>query len=173
VKRRLRILFIVVLSPGAPGLVKPAGAQTPRPGAVVAGQTAITLPDTTNYPAQAREILALEVKRSAAIAAHDTAWLATLYAADFRGVLAGGRLVDRPALFRVFNFDAPELRFTIDELVVRDFGSSAIAMGRLRTLRGGEVVGASRYLHSYVRRGAQWWIVAAAGSLVPTDAHRD
>ena len=169
---RLGILFIVVLSPCAPCLVEQAAAQTPSAGAVVAGQTTITLPDTTNYSAHAREILALEVKRSAAIAAHDTAWLATLYAADFRGVLAGGRLVDRPALFRVLSFDAPELRFTIDELEVRDFGSSAIAMGRLRTLRAGEAVGASRYLHSYVRRGAQWWIVAAAGSLVP-DAHRD
>ena len=130
-----------------------ASAQTPTSGEVVAGQTTITLPDSSAYSPAARRILALEVKRSAAIAAHDTAWLATVYAPDFRGV-------------------APDLRFTIDELEVRDFGAAVTVMGRLRTLRGGELAGESRYLHTYIRRGNYWWIVAAAGSAVPPDADR-
>ena len=139
----------------AASLVLPlrASAQTPTSGEVVAGQTTITLPDSSAYSPAARRILALEVKRSAAIAAHDTAWLATVYAPDFRGV-------------------APDLRFTIDELEVRDFGAAVTVMGRLRTLRGGELAGESRYLHTYIRRGNYWWIVAAAGSAVPPDADR-
>jgi ketosteroid isomerase-like protein len=149
-----------------------ASAQMPTSGEVAAGQTTITLPDTSAYSPAARRILALEVKRSAAIAAHDTAWLATVYAPDFRGVAAGGRRVDRPTLFQVFSRDAPGLRFTIDELEVRDFGAAATVMGRLRTLRGGELAGESRYLHTYIRRGNHWWIVAAAGSAVPPDADR-
>jgi hypothetical protein len=169
VTARRWLVFAVALSAGAAR----AHAQAAESGEVMAGQTTITLPDTSAYSPAARHILALEVKRSAAIAAHDTAWLATVYAPDFRGVAAGGRRVDRPTLFQVFSRDAPDLRFTVDELEVRDFGTSAAVMGRLRTLRGGRLVGESRYLHSYIRRGSHWWIVAAAGSAVPTDADRN
>lgn len=109
----------------------------------------------------------LEVERSAAIARHDTAWLATVYAPDFRGVVANGRRVDRTELFRVFSFDNPAARFAIDELEVRDFGAAATVTGRLRTLGpGGEVAGESRYLHVYVCRDGQWWMVAAEGTAV-------
>jgi ketosteroid isomerase-like protein len=134
---------------------------------VVAGQTTITLPDTQAYSPEARRILRLEVKRSAAIARHDTTWLATVYAPDFRGVVANGRRVDRSALFRVFSFDNPSARFTIDELEVRDFGAAITVTGRLCTLGpGGEAAGASRYLHVYVRRDGHWWMVAAEGTAV-------
>ncbi|HET8622714.1 MAG TPA: nuclear transport factor 2 family protein [Gemmatimonadales bacterium] len=148
-------------------LAGPALPQTAGAGQVVAGQTTITLPDTAAYSPTARQILALEVKRSAAIASRDTAWLATLYSPDFKGVPAGGQRVDRAALFRVFSRDAPELRFAIDELEVRDFGTSATVMGRLRTTtRDGQSLGESRYLHLYVPRKGHWWIVAAVGSAV-------
>jgi ketosteroid isomerase-like protein len=148
-------------------LVVRAHAQATKPAQVVAGQTTITLPDTAAYSPTARKILALEVKRSAAIASHDTVWLATLYAPDFQGVPAGGRRVDRDGLFRVFSADAPELRFAIDELEVRDFGSTATVIGRLRmTTRDGQRLAESRYLHVYVPRDGRWWIVAAVGSAV-------
>jgi len=136
---------------------------------VVAGQTTITLPDTSAYSRTARRILALEVDRSAAIARHDTAWLANVYAPDFRGVAANGRRVDREALFAVFSQDDPGARFAIDELEVRDLGPAILVTGRLRTLGdGGAVAAESRYLHVYLRREARWWIVAAEGTSVPT-----
>lgn len=145
-------------------------AQThdaPGAGQVVEGQTLITLPDTTGQSAAQRELLAIERERSAAIARHDTAWLATVYAPDFAGVVANGRRVDRAALFRVFGFDSPESRFLIDELHIRDFGEAATVTGRLRTTTlAGEVVGESRYLHVYVRRDGHWWLVAAEGTAV-------
>lgn len=165
----LRVAFVIAAFNLA--FMVRAQAQTMNAGQVVAGQTTITLPDTAAYSPTTRKILALEVKRSAAIASHDTAWLATLYAPDFQGVPAGGRRVDRAALFRVFSADAPELRFAIDELEVRDFGSTATVMGRLvTTTRDGQRLGVSRYLHVYVQRDNHWWIVAAVGSAV---ANRD
>ena len=157
---RIRILaaaLVLALSPAA------ARAQ----GDIVAGQTTITLPDTQAYTRTARRILALERERSAAIARHDTAWLANLYAPDFRGVVANGRRVDRDALFAVFSQDNPGARFTIDELEVRDLGAVVTVTGRLRTLGpGGEVAGESRYLHVYIRRDLRWWIVAAEGTAI-------
>jgi len=134
---------------------------------VVAGQTTITLPDTTEYSRTARRILEQERDRSAAIARRDTAWLANLYAPDFRGVVANGRRVDRDALFAIFSQDNPGARFTIDELEVRDLGPVVTVTGRLRSLGpGGEVAAESRYLHVYIRRELRWWIVAAEGTAV-------
>jgi ketosteroid isomerase-like protein len=144
-----------------------APASLAAQGQVVAGQTTITLPDTSAYSPATRRLLAMEVERSAAIARHDTAWLATLYAPDFQGVSANGRRVDRAALFAVFSRDNPDSRFLIDELAIRDFGEAVTVTGRLRTITlAGEVVGESRYLHVYVRRGGQWWMVAAEGTAV-------
>ena len=150
---------LLALAPfGAPGR---AAAQ------VTAGQTTLTLPDTSTYSRTARRILEQERDRSAAIARRDTAWLANLYAPDFRGVVANGRRVDRDALFAVFSQDNPGARFAIDELEVRELGAVVTVTGRLRTLGpGGETVAESRYLHVYVRRDARWWIVAAQGTAV-------
>jgi ketosteroid isomerase-like protein len=134
---------------------------------VTEGQTRITLPDASAYSKVQREILSLERRRSAAIAAHDLTWLATVYAPDFRGIAAGGRRVDRDTLFAIFGRDNPDSRFLIDELEIRPFGTMATVTGRLRTTTvAGEVVGESRYLHVYTRRGGRWLIVSAAGSVV-------
>ena len=68
----------------------------------------------------------------------------------------------------IFTRDAADSRFAIDELAIREFGDAATVTGRLRTHSAtGNLIGESRYLHVYVRRGNQWWIVAAAGSVVP------
>jgi hypothetical protein len=136
---------------------------------VTEGQTRITLPDASGYSKVQRELLTLERRRSAAIAAHDLTWLATVYAADFRGIAAGGRRVDRETLFAIFGRDNPDSRFLIDELEIRQFGPMTTVTGRLRTTTvAGEVVGESRYLHVYTRRGGRWMIVNAAGSVVVT-----
>ncbi len=136
---------------------------------VTEGQTRITLPDASGYSKVQRELLNLERRRSAAIAAHDLTWLATVFAPDFRGIAAGGRRVDRETLFAIFGRDNPDSRFLIDELEIRQFGTMATVTGRLRTTTlSGEVQGESRYVHVYTRRGGRWVIVSAAGSVVVT-----
>jgi ketosteroid isomerase-like protein len=160
--RRRRVALGAALLALAPFCVPSRGAAQ-----VVAGQTTITLPDTAEYSRTARRILEQERERSAAIARRDTAWLANLYAPDFRGVLADGRRVDRDALFAIFSQDNPGARFTLDELEVRELGAAVTVTGRLRTLGpGGEAAAESRYLHVYIRRDARWWIVAAEGTPV-------
>jgi ketosteroid isomerase-like protein len=152
--RRLALSLLLTLAPW----VLPAIARA---------QTTFTTPDTTEYSRNARRLLGQERERSAAIARRDTAWLANLYAADFRGTLADGRQVDRDGLFAIFMQIAPGARFTVDEMEVRELGSTAVVTGRLRTLGpGGEVVADSRFLHVYSRRELRYWIVNAAASPV-------
>jgi hypothetical protein len=135
---------------------------------VVEGQTTITLPDTVGYSAVERTLIRLERRRSAAIAGHDTMWLATLYAPDFQGVVATGRRVDRAALFGVFARDNPGARFLFDELEARELTpGTATVTGRLRSLAADGSVGSeSRYLHVYVRTGRRWQLRVAEGTAV-------
>ncbi|HET9940179.1 MAG TPA: nuclear transport factor 2 family protein [Candidatus Eisenbacteria bacterium] len=153
-----------------------AGADqpTPRPASqITEGRTLITLPDTTGYSPDERAILTLERGRSAAIARGDTAWLATLYATDFRGVAGNGARIERTDLFRIFGRDDPVSRFLIDELSIHSYGNAATVTGRLRTLGPtGDMTAESRYLHVYAMRESHWRLVAAQATVVPQPAKR-
>lgn len=157
-------------------LAAAARADQPAPhptGQVTEGRTLITLPDTTGYSPDERVILALERGRSAAIARGDTAWLAALYATDFRGVAGNGARIEQANLFRIFGRDDPVSRFLIDELSIRSYGGAATVTGRLRTLAAtGEMTAESRYLHVYVMRESRWRLVAAQATPVPQRAKR-
>ena len=137
-------------------------------GEVVEGQTTLTLPDTIHYTAIERALVRLERRRSAAIARHDTAWLATLYSPDLRAIAANGRRVDRSALFGVFALDNPSARFLIDELEVRELTpQTATVTGRLRAVAAdGSIAPGTRYMHVYVLRDGRWQLAAAEGTVV-------
>jgi Domain of unknown function (DUF4440) len=168
--RNQRHFFSIVLAVGLcaqpdESRAQNAAAANARPNEVIEGQTTITLPDTNRYTSIERALVRLERRRSAAIAAHDTGWLATLYASDFKGIVANGRRVDRAALFAVFALDNPGARFLIDELEMRGLGpTQATATGRLRTVGAdGAISAGSRYLHVYVLRDDRWQLVSAVG----------
>jgi len=151
-----------------------ADQPAPHPASqVTEGRTLISLPDTTSYSPDERAILALERGRSAAIARGDTAWLATLYASDFRGVAGNGARIERADLVRIFGRDDPVSRFLIDEISVRSYGGAATVTGRLRTRAAtGEVTAESRYLHVYAMRDGRWRLVAAQATVVSRPAKR-
>ena len=152
-----------------PGIVftGSANASAEHTG-VVAGRTAISLPDTAEYSAAERKILALERERSAAIARRDTTWLATLYAPDFEAIVGNGRRIRRADLFEIFSRDDPGSRFVIDELAIRAYAGAATVTGRLR-FRGQDraITAETRYTHVYVQRDGQWWMVRAQATVVP------
>ena len=63
----------------------------------------------------ADDFVALEKHRSAAIAAHDMAWLDALYADDFAGITSTAYQVDKQTLMTVFTRDDPNTVFVLDE----------------------------------------------------------
>jgi ketosteroid isomerase-like protein len=116
---------------------------------------------------------ALEEKRSAAIAAHDTAFLNSIYAEDFRGLTALGFQVDKAMLMEVFARDNPATRFTLDEIEPRIYGEAAVVTGRLtgRDAKGA-TISQSRYIHVYVRKDGKWLIVAGQGTVIPPEQRK-
>lgn len=118
-------------------------------------------------------LIALEYKRSAAIAAHDKAFLDSIYADDFRGVTALGFSVDKATLMEVFTRDNPNTRFTLDELEPRVYGDTAVVMGRLTGRDAqGAILSQSRYMHVYVRKDGKWRIVAGQGTVIPPEQRK-
>jgi ketosteroid isomerase-like protein len=113
------------------------------------------------------DLTAIEHQRSAAIAAHDTAYLDKLYADDFSGVTATGYSVDKLALLTVFSRDNPAV-FALDDIKVRPLGDVAVVTGRLIGRdKNNRIVFQSRYMHVYARRDGSWQIVAGEGTALP------
>ncbi len=123
----------------------------------------------TEKPNQAAdELIAIEKKRSEAIAKHDTDFLSKLYADDFRGVTAIGYEVNKETLMKVFKRDDPNTKFELQDLQARVFGDTAVVTGKLigKKTETGEVVHESKYMHVYVKRDGRWQIVAGQGTMV-------
>jgi ketosteroid isomerase-like protein len=117
-------------------------------------------------------LIVLEYKRSAAIAAHDSAFLNEIYADDFRGVTALGFKVGKSDLMEVFGRDNPNTKFKLDELEPRVFGDTAIVTGRLTGRDAqGVITAQSLYIHVYARRNGKWQLVAGQGTVVPPERH--
>ena len=115
------------------------------------------------------ELIAIEKKRSEAIAKHDTDFLTRLYADDFRGVTATGVEVNKTTLMTVFKRDDPTTKFELAELRARVFRDAAVTSGRLigGTAATGEIVHDSKFMHVYIRRKGRWQLIAGQGTMLP------
>ena len=119
------------------------------------------------------EMQRVEASRNAAIRNGDAAALERLYAADFRGISAGGRTVDRAELLAILHLNA-HANNEVESVVTsaREIGGVVLVEGRLRitwpTRR--ERVYDSLYLHVFRRNGDHWEMVAGAASAAPRPA---
>jgi ketosteroid isomerase-like protein len=117
------------------------------------------------------ELTALEDQRREAIRVKDFATLGRIYAPEFTAVAGNGQLIDRAALFRIFDQGGSALKFETDEMRVQQHGDTAIFFGRLtgRTPTG-ETATVSRFSHVFIRREGHW--VCVAGQSTPVAAPR-
>lgn len=106
------------------------------------------------------ELRQIEADRSKAIKAKDIATLDRIYAEDFSGVAASGRVVNKSQLFEVFKNTDPRLTFTVSELNVRVFRETAVVTGRLTATIETRPLNISRFMHVYVKRRGRWQFVA-------------
>ncbi|MGM9485924.1 nuclear transport factor 2 family protein [Ideonella sp. YS5] len=107
------------------------------------------------------ELIALEDQRREAIRIKDHASLGRIYAPEFMAVAGNGQLIDRTALFRLFDQGGSALKFETDEIRIQLHGDTAVFFGRLtgRTPTG-ELATVSRFSHVFIRREGRWMCVA-------------
>lgn len=106
------------------------------------------------------ELRQIEADRSKAIKAKDIATLDRIYAEDFSGVAASGRVVNKDQIFEVFKNTDPRLTFTVSEIDVRVFRETAVVTGRLIATLESRALNVSRFMHVYVKRRGRWQFVA-------------
>ena len=149
-KRTLFAAALLLASPAAPSAAQTAGGKPERP-----------------RDRREAELLEVERSRSEAIRRGDLETLGRIYADDFSGVAANGRVVNKSELFEVFKRTDPRLTFEVDDLGARVFEKTAVVTGRLtgRT-PGGETASQSRFTHVYVRRHGRWQFVAGQSTNV-------
>jgi acetyl esterase/lipase/ketosteroid isomerase-like protein len=123
---------------------------------------------TSRDQSLSQTLLNIEQQRRDAIAAKNFAKLEAIYAPDFSAIFGSGVRFDRAALFDIFRNDDATLRFSTDDLQVRDLGEVALVTGRLTGRKGTEIVTQQRFTHIYQRRAGAWEIVAAEGTPVRT-----
>jgi ketosteroid isomerase-like protein len=94
-----------------------------------------------------------------AFLASDVARFRTLLAPDFTGVLADGRVIDKPEFLRLAkdNLDAHDLR--LHDLVIRLYGDTAVVGALVSYERSSGPAIRTRYSSLYVRRDGRWAIV--------------
>jgi ketosteroid isomerase-like protein len=110
------------------------------------------------------EILALGARWAAAEQDADTGALAEIAAADFRLVGPFGFVLDKAQwLERYTTGGLATSSLVWDEVEVRDFGPTAIAIGRQTqqaTYRGQPANGQFRVTHVFVRVGDRWMLAS-------------
>ena len=127
-----------------------------------AGQPAPPRPDI--------EVLALEDALNAAWLRHDTLSLGRLIGADFRGITAGGRSVDRADMLRAAaHTEETTTEFT--DRTARAFGNVVVTTGRI-TDRGRRATGepftvVTLVTFVWARRPTGWQLVAWHESFAP------
>jgi hypothetical protein len=94
-----------------------------------------------------------------AFLARDVGRFSTLLAPDFTGVLADGRVIDKPEFLRLAkeDLDAHDLR--LHDLVIRVYADTAIVGALVTYERSSGPAIRTRYSSLYVRRGGKWAIV--------------
>jgi ketosteroid isomerase-like protein len=92
----------------------------------------------------------------------DVARYRELLADDFTAVLADGRLIDKAEFLRLQRpgLPAPVTDFKVDEVVIRQYGDTALVNGRISYRRPDGIAAQRRYLDVYVRRDGRWQAVS-------------
>jgi hypothetical protein len=94
-----------------------------------------------------------------AFLARDVGRFSTLLAPDFTGVLADGRVIDKPEFLRLAKVDLDAHDLRLHDLVIRLYADTAIAGALVTYERSSGPAIRTRYSSLYVRRDGKWAIV--------------
>ncbi|HYO11614.1 MAG TPA: nuclear transport factor 2 family protein [Thermoanaerobaculia bacterium] len=146
IAKRLRILAVLLVLAALP----------------IRGEQAVSSPPGTREE-QEKALVEFEKQRSRAIWNLDFETLDRIYAEDFRGLVSGGRFLDKTAVFEMFKGHDPSIRFSVDDLSARVLGSTAVTHGKITGRNPkGEVVLLSWFTHVLDWRDGRWQVVEGA-----------
>ncbi|HET7535379.1 MAG TPA: nuclear transport factor 2 family protein, partial [Candidatus Didemnitutus sp.] len=92
------------------------------------------------------DLRAVEAIRLDAIRTGDFGILSRIYSEDFSAIVGNGLIVNRAEMFELFKRNDPTVIFATDEIVVREYGDTAVFTGRLVAhTKAGQIVSTARF----------------------------
>lgn len=112
-------------------------------------------------------LLNLENKRLEAVAARNHEFLTVLYDDSFHGIIASGHEVDKVKMIEFLESYNPYVIQSIEGVRARVDGTIAVTTGKLvNKSKSGSIIGQTRFMHVYLKKGDQWKMIESQGTLV-------
>ena len=112
-------------------------------------------------------LLNIEDQHLLAMINHSHDVLTAMYDDQFHGVLASGNVVDKVKVLEFLESGSPHVLISIEEVKATVFGTLAVTTGKVVSKgKSGFVIGQSRFLRVYVKKGDQWKIVESQTTVI-------
>ncbi len=96
---------------------------------------------------------------------HDV--LMNLYDDQYHGVLASGHTVDKIKMVEFLETSSPHILVGVEDLKVTIYGTMAVTTGKIVSRsKSGSVIGQSRFIRVYLKKGDQWKIIESQGTVI-------
>ncbi len=112
-------------------------------------------------------IMKIEGEHVEAIGARNHDVLLSLYDDQYHGVLASGHTVDKTKMVEFLETSSPHILLGVEDLKVVVYGSAAVVTGKtVNRSKSGSVIGQSRFIRVYLKKGEQWKIIESQGTVI-------
>jgi hypothetical protein len=109
----------------------------------------------------------LENKRLEAVASRNHEFLDNLYDETFHGIIASGHEVNKVKMLEFLESYNPYVIQSIEQVKARVDGTIAVTTGKLvNKSKSGSIIGQTRFMHVYLKKGDQWKMIESQGTLV-------
>lgn len=117
--------------------------------------------------ASEQALMNLENKRLEAVASRNHEFLDNLYDETFHGIIASGHEVNKVKMLEFLESYNPYVIQSIEQVKARVDGTIAVTTGKLvNKSKSGSIIGQTRFMHVYLKKGDQWKMIESQGTLV-------
>ncbi len=115
-------------------------------------------------------LIKLEDQRLKAIINRDSITLSSIYDDSYHGVLASGRAVNKTGVIEYQLSNNPLVKISIEDVKASVYGNVGITTGKqFNRSKSGTVLGHSRFIRVYLKKGNAWKIIHSQGTLYAED----
>ncbi len=114
-----------------------------------------------------QDIMKIEGQHVEAIGTRNHDVLTSLYDDQYHGVLASGHTVDKTKMVEFLETSSPHITLGVEDLKVTAYGTVAVVTGKtVNRSKSGTVIGQSRFIRIYLKKGDQWKIIESQGTVI-------
>jgi hypothetical protein len=127
----------------------------------------VAISSSFGQTAETEALTHLEDRHLLAMINRDRDELTSLYDDEYEGVMASGHMVDKATVIEFLMSASPHVLLSKEEVKVKVFGTVSMTTGKLLSKsKTGSIIGKSRFIHIYQKRGDRWKILQSQGTVI-------